>query len=183
LSFEILAERYNKAPGLPADKLKSVLEFVWAVMPQAAISGIIFAYDEAQTLADHAEDKQFPLSLLLDVFQSLQRKNIPFMLVLTGLPTLSGKLVEARTYSERMFHALFLKRLGNDDAREAILRPVTDGKYPLSFSDATVSSSSIERQAIRTSFNSSAGRCSMCGFQKSKGGRSQAFLQLILPEN
>jgi hypothetical protein len=84
--------------------MKNILEFVWSVMPQAAISVIISAYDEAQTLADHAEDKQFPLSSLLDVFQSIQRKNIPFTLVLTGLPTLSMKLVEARTYSERMFH-------------------------------------------------------------------------------
>jgi hypothetical protein len=146
LTYEILTERYNKAPGLPSDKLKSVLEFVWSVMPQAAISGIIFAYDEAQTLADHAEDKQFPLSLLLDVFQSLQRKNIPFMLALTGLPTLTTKLVEARTYSERMFHTLFLKRLEHDDAREAILYPVSDGKSPITFSTKTVEQI-IERTA------------------------------------
>lgn len=146
LTFEILMERYNKAPGLPSDKLKSVLEFVWCVMPQAAIAGIIFAYDEAQTLADHAADKQFPLSLLLDVFQSLQRKNIPFMLVLTGLPTLTTKLVEARTYSERMFHTLFLKRLETVDAREAIKRPVADGKSPITFSDQTVTAI-IERTA------------------------------------
>ncbi len=138
LSYEILVDRYTKAPGLASDKLKSVLEFVWSVMPQAAISGVIFAYDEAQTLADHAEDKQFPLSLLLDVFQSLQRKNIPFMLVLTGLPTLSMKLVEARTYSERMFHTLFLKRLDAPDAKEAILYPVSDGKCPITFSNETV---------------------------------------------
>lgn len=138
LSYEILVDRYNKAPGLPADKLKSVLEFVWSVMPQAALSGVIFAYDEAQTLADHAEEKQFPLSLLLDVFQSLQRKNIPYMLVLTGLPTLSVKLVEARTYSERMFHTLFLKRLEDGDARDAILKPITDGKCPITFSEQTV---------------------------------------------
>jgi hypothetical protein len=146
LTYEILMDRYNRSPGLPSDKLKSVLEFVWSVMPQAAISGMIFAYDEAQTLADHAQDKQFPLSLLLDVFQSLQRKNIPFMLVLTGLPTLTTKLVEARTYSERMFHTLFLKRLAHDDAREAIRYPVSDGKSPITFSDPTVEQI-IERTA------------------------------------
>jgi hypothetical protein len=146
LTYEILMERYNSAPGLPSDKLKSVLEFVWSVMPQAAISGIIFAYDEAQTLADHAQDKQFPLSLLLDVFQSLQRKNIPYMLVLTGLPTLTMKLVEARTYSERMFHTLFLKRLEHLDAREAIRYPVADGKSPITFADPTVEQI-IERTA------------------------------------
>lgn len=146
LNYDLLLERYNKVPGLPSDKLKNVLEFVWSVLPQAAIAGIIFAYDEAQTLADHAVDKQFPLSLLLDVFQSIQRKNIPFMLVLTGLPTLSMKLVEARTYSERMFHTLFLKRLEHGDAKEAIMYPVSDGKCPITFSEKTVEGI-IERTA------------------------------------
>jgi hypothetical protein len=140
LNYDILVGRYNTTPGLVADKLKSTLEFVWSVMPQAAISGVVFAYDEAQTLADHAQDHQFPLSLLLDVFQSLQRKNIPFMLVLTGLPTLSAKLVEARTYSERMFHTIFLKRLVDEDAKAAIIKPITDGKCPIDFSDAAVTS-------------------------------------------
>ena len=39
--------------------------------------GIVFAYDEAQNLADHAQKEQFPLSLLLDTFQSLQKKGLP----------------------------------------------------------------------------------------------------------
>jgi hypothetical protein len=140
LTYEILVDKYSKAPGPPSDKLKSVLEFVWTIMPQAAISGIIFAYDEAQILADRAIDREFPLSLLLDVFQSLQQKNIPFMLVLTGLPTLISKLVEARTYSERTFQRLFLRQLESQDAREAILRPVNDGKCPITFSEQTVNS-------------------------------------------
>jgi hypothetical protein len=138
LSYEILETYFNKTPGLTSDKLKATLEFVWSVMPQAAIPGIVFAYDEAQTLADHGEEKQFPLSLLLDVFQSLQRKQIPFLLVLTGLPTLSAKLVEARTYSERMFHTIFLKRLDDDDAAAAIRQPVKDQNCPLQFSDNAV---------------------------------------------
>jgi len=138
LSYEILVAHYQKAPGLVSDKLKSTLEFVWSIMPQAAISGIIFAYDEAQTMADHDKDKQFPLSLLLDVFQSLQRKSVPFMLVLTGLPTLSAKLIEARTYSERMFHTMFLNRLNEEDARAAVMRPIMDQKCPIQFSEPTV---------------------------------------------
>ena len=59
---------------------------------------MIFAYDKAQNLSDHAEGKEYPLSLMLDVFQSIQKKNIPFMLVLVGLPTLFPKLVEARHF-------------------------------------------------------------------------------------
>jgi hypothetical protein len=138
IDYDFLVSYFNKTPGLISDKLKATLEYVWKALPHANIPGIVFAYDEAQTLADHAKEKQFPLSLLLDVFQSLQRREIPFLLVLTGLPTLSAKLVDARTYSERMFRTIFLNRLSNEDARRAILQPVMDNSSPLQFSDDAV---------------------------------------------
>ncbi|MGH7234356.1 MAG: ATP-binding protein, partial [Candidatus Saccharimonadales bacterium] len=138
LDYNVLTKHFNDTPGLAADKLKSTIEFVWSVLPQAAISGIVFAYDEAQTLADHAADKQFPMSLLLEVFQSIQRKKIPIMLTLSGLPTLPAKLVEARTYSERMFHTIFLKPLEDEDARSAITIPINDANCPISFSEDAI---------------------------------------------
>ncbi len=138
LNYDVLKSRYDQTPGLVSDKLKACLEFVWSVMPQGAISGIVFAYDEAQNLADHDEEKQFPLALLLDVFQSIQRRGIPFMLILTGLPTLPTKLVESRTYAERMFHTIFLRKLDDEPAREAIVRPIKDAKCPFELSDETV---------------------------------------------
>ena len=91
-----------------------------------AAKGIVFAYDEAQNLSDHSEKEQFPLSLLLDAFQSMQRKNLPVLLVLTGLPTLFPKLVDARTFSERMFRSVFLQSLSDEDSREAILKPIAN---------------------------------------------------------
>lgn len=139
LNYDILRGMYEQTPGLVADKLKAVLEFVWSVLPQAAIKGVVFAYDEAQNLADHANRNQYPLSLLLEVFQSLQRKQIPFLLVLTGLPTLFPKLVEARTYAERMFHIMFLKQLDEESSKEAIVKPVQDANCPIKFADETVS--------------------------------------------
>ena len=119
---------FNQTPGLASDKLKATLIFVWTVLSKQSpdTRGIVFAYDEAQNLADHSADKQYPLSLLLEVFQSLQKQNIPFLLLLTGLPTLLPKLVEARTYAERMFHTIFLKNLNKADARDAIEKPVAD---------------------------------------------------------
>jgi hypothetical protein len=138
LNYEILRGIYDRTPGLVADKLKTVLEFVWSVLPQAAIRGVVFAYDEAQNLADHAHHNQYPLSLLLEVFQSLQRKQVPFLLVLTGLPTLFPKLVEARTYAERMFHIMFLKQLDEAASKEAIVKPVEDSKCPIKFAEDTV---------------------------------------------
>ena len=68
-----LLNLFNGTPGLISDKLKGVLEFVWQVLQGAGRRGIVFAYDEAQNLDDVAKKDQFPLSLLLDVFQSIQR--------------------------------------------------------------------------------------------------------------
>ncbi|MDD4888930.1 MAG: ATP-binding protein [Phycisphaerae bacterium] len=138
LDYGFLARLFDATPGLVADKLKAVLETVWSCLQQIGKRGIVFAYDEAQNLADHASRDQYPLSLLLDVFQSIQRKNIPFMLALTGLPTLFPKLVEARTYSERMFHVIFLNPLSEKETTEAIQKPVADHKCPVQIHDASI---------------------------------------------
>jgi len=139
LDYEALTGFFGRTPGLVSDKLKAVLELVWDLLPRDRVRGIVFAYDEAQNLTDHSERNQYPLSLLLDVFQSLQRKEIPFMLILTGLPTLFSKLIEARTFSERMFHIIVLERLDNDASREAITRPLESvGDNSIGFSDETV---------------------------------------------
>lgn len=138
LDFNLLQKIYNHTPGLVADKVKQVLETVWRFTSHGKLKGIIFAYDEAQTMADHSAKDQYPLSLLLDVFQSIQRKGIPFMLLLTGLPTLYPKLVEARTFSERMFHVVFLDRLDDKASREAILTPIKSSKSSVTFDDKSV---------------------------------------------
>lgn len=138
LNFSTLMALYNSTPGLVADKLKAVLETVWFHLRTGNKRGIIFAYDEAQNLADHRARNEFPLSLLLDVFQSLQRKDIPFMLALVGLPTLFPKLVEARTFAERMFRVVTLNPLTKDETQEAVERPINDDKCPIKFTEESV---------------------------------------------
>jgi len=138
LNFHVLKEYYGNIPGLVADKLKAVFEFVWGLLPKPAVKGAVFAYDEAQIMTNHADSDQYPLSVLLEVFQSIQKKGIPFMLVMTGLPTLFPKLVEARTYAERMFHVVFLKPLDKEATKEAILKPVEDSSCPIKFSSEAV---------------------------------------------
>jgi hypothetical protein len=88
LNFDLLKHVYDGTPGLSSDKLKAVLELVWNCLAATPCRGIVLAYDEAQNLGDQAEKNQYPLSLLLDVFQSIQKKGMPILLVLTGLPTL-----------------------------------------------------------------------------------------------
>lgn len=136
VDFSFLSKKFDETPGIVLDKLKAVLEFVWSLIKQTDRRGVIFAYDEAQNLADNAPKEQFPLSVLLDLFQSIQRKGIPFMLALVGLPTLFPKLVEARTYSERMFRVVSLGQLNMDDRRAAITRPVQGS--PIKFSSPSV---------------------------------------------
>jgi hypothetical protein len=138
LDFRALRLIYADTPGLIADKLKAVLEVTWAFVSKIDRRGIVFAYDEAQNLADHAQKEQYPLSLLLDVFQSIQRKGVPFILVLTGLPTLFPKLVEARTFAERMFHIITLGALTRDETGEAVEVPIRQSRCPFSIESASV---------------------------------------------
>jgi len=138
LDFEFLKWVYERAPGLSSDKLKAVLEWVWGHLRDSGLQGIVLAYDEAQNLSDQAARHQYPLSLLLDVFQSIQKKELPFLLVLTGLPTLFPKLVEARTFAERMFHVTRLGRLNEEECRDAIVKPIQQQDCPVQFSAVAV---------------------------------------------
>lgn len=138
LNHRALLKIYQETPGLVSDRLKEVLEVVWRYLGAMGKKGIMFSYDEAQNLSDHAADRQYPLSILLDVFQSIQKKGVPFMLVLTGLPTLFPKLVEARTYSERMFKTLFLDRLDAKDSRKAVKKPLDIEGCPIKLTDHAV---------------------------------------------
>ena len=124
--YETMLTLFQNTPGLVSDKLKRVLECAWECMHREKKRGLVFAYDEAQNLSDHTTKGEYPLSLLLDLFQSIQKKGVPFLLVLAGLPTLFPKLVAARTFSERMFRVVFLDRLEDHDSRDAILKPVRD---------------------------------------------------------
>ena len=142
LSFDDLWKIFETTPGLVEDKLKTTLLHVRGLLESAGIPGVVFAYDEAQIMSDHAAVNQYPLSLLLDVFSFLQRQQSQskFLLVLTGLPTLFPRLNEARTYTERMFHVMYLDKLGAVDSRMAIEKPIELTKSRLQFSNSTISS-------------------------------------------
>jgi hypothetical protein len=134
----LMSGLYNATPGLVSDKLKVILEATWNTVKSSGAKGIVLAYDEAQNLADRSDKEQYPLSLLLDVFQSIQKKGLPIMLVLTGLPTLFPKLVEARTFAERMFNVMVLDKLTTKDRWEAIQRPIQAQQCPVTFTDIAV---------------------------------------------
>ena len=146
LDYQALTGAYAGIPGLSLDKLKGVLETAWSALSGAyRARGVIFAYDEAQNLANQGAKDEYPLSLLLDAFQSLQRKGLPLMLALAGLPTLLPRLVDARTFAERMFRVVFLDRLNAGDSEDAIRKPVADAGCPVRFSNDSV------REIVNTS--------------------------------
>ena len=139
LTYEVLEQTWKNTPGLPVDKLKAVLTSAWTVVSQApGTRGLIFAYDEVQTLNEDPERGQYPTALLLDTFQSLQRQGLPLMLVFAGLPNLLRKLVDSRTYAERMFRVCFVDRLSAEESEEAIRKPIADAACPLQLSDDSV---------------------------------------------
>ena len=136
LDYQFLATVFETTPGLVSDKLKAVLELVWSYISRAhSARGIVLAYDEAQNLSDQANKDEHPLSILLDVFQSIQKKGIPIMLVLTGLPTLFPKLVTARTFAERMFRVVTLTKLDERASSEAIKKPIAEKQCPVEFTE------------------------------------------------
>lgn len=137
LTYTTLFSIYTAVPGLEADKLKYLLEFIWSVVKDK-VKGIVLAYDEAQFLKDKAEDRQYPMSLLLEVISYIQRKQIPYLLILTGLPTLVATLSETRTYSERMFQIMTLHKLSDEETKEAINVPIQEKKCPVKFTDAGI---------------------------------------------
>ncbi len=140
MQFDDLWQIYMDTAGLSDDKLKEVFRRVAQLLIGSKAKGIIFAYDEAQNLSDHAPEKEFPLSVLLDAFSWFQRQNFGcrFLLVLSGLPTLFPKLNEARTYTERMFHVMQLEQLDLIDAHAAIVKPIEIMKSPLTFAPVVI---------------------------------------------
>ncbi|MGR3915144.1 MAG: ATP-binding protein [Gammaproteobacteria bacterium] len=119
---------FKHEPGLISDKIKRVLLVAWELMkkhmPQK--KGIVFAWDDAHNLAGRSVDTPYPLGWLIDAFHSLQSQGAPFMLVLSGLPTLFPKLLESRTYTERMFREMPLGNLSAADSRIAITKPLDE---------------------------------------------------------
>jgi hypothetical protein len=88
-------------------------------------AGVVLLLDEAQLIHDERDRHgEHPLSLLLAPIVALQRREIPLGLVLCGLPTLTGNLQKARSYSERLFRGEEIDSLTQAQALEAFTRPL-----------------------------------------------------------
>ena len=79
LDVPTLRAAYDATRGLTADRLKGALLFAWSALLSSPHprQGIVFTYDEAQNMADRAERDEYLLSVMLDVFQSVQSFSSP----------------------------------------------------------------------------------------------------------
>jgi hypothetical protein len=88
-------------------------------------AGVILLLDEAQLVRDERDRHgEHPLSLLLAPVVALQRRELPLGLVVCGLPTLTGNLQKARSYSERLFRGEEIDSLDPEQALKAFTRPL-----------------------------------------------------------
>jgi AAA ATPase domain len=90
-------------------------------------AGVVLLLDEAQLIHDERDRHgEHPLSLLIAPIVALQRQELPLGLVLCGLPTLTGNLQKARSYSERLFRGEEIDSLTHPQALEAFTRPLQE---------------------------------------------------------
>lgn len=95
--------------------------------------GLALLLDEAQVLSDDNRPAgEHPLSTLLSSISALQKQGVPVALVLCGLPTLTVNLLNARTYSERMFQGFEVSSLEPEEAVKAFVEPLRDTGFTAS---------------------------------------------------
>lgn len=83
-------------------------------------SGAVFTVDEFQFLP--AEE----MEALIVALHRISQEGLPVLFVGAGLPSLPGKVGDARSYAERLFEFRRVNSLGPDEARLAIARPATE---------------------------------------------------------
>lgn len=109
-----------------SDLAQRLFELVELVVEKGR-HGFVLLLDEAQVVRDERDrGGEHPLSLLISAVAALQRREVPLGLVLCGLPTLTGNLLRARSYTERMFRGEEIGRLAADEATAAFTEPLRD---------------------------------------------------------
>jgi DNA-binding transcriptional ArsR family regulator len=126
ITYDPMAEQQRE------DLTKALFEVVEMGVEKGR-TGFVLLLDEAQVVRDETKRiGEHPLSLLISSIVALQRREIPLGLVLCGLPTLTGNLLKARSYTERMFRGEEIGSLGETEAREAFEQPLAESDSEVS---------------------------------------------------
>ena len=112
------------APGGARDVAQLLFELVDATL-ETGRRGAVILLDEMQIVRDERDrGGEHPLSMLIAAVVALQREEVPIGLVVCGLPTLTGNLLRARSYTERMFRGEEIGPLSPSDAEAALIEPL-----------------------------------------------------------
>jgi hypothetical protein len=103
-----------RQPGMSIleERLRSAFTHVGALARNQG-RGVALLFDEAHSVHDRPSRRQFPLGALLSAIVAAQDDDdhpLPTMLVLCGLPPLTGNIHAARSNAERLFRA---EEIGN----------------------------------------------------------------------
>src|SRR5271165_3688331 len=135
-------------------------------------SGVVLLLDEAQLVRDERDRHgEHPLSLLIAPVVALQRAELPLALVLCGLPTLTGNLQKARSYSERLFRGEEVDSLAAEQALQAFTKPL---EQTVRKTDANLLPKVV--QLMQPIFKCWTGRCQTCG-------QAVDLVRLALPQS
>ena len=77
------------------------------------------------------------LASLIAALHSASQEQLPITMVAAGLPQLVGRTGDAKSYAERLFEFASVDRLGDDDARDALIVPAS--KEGVAFSPDAIS--------------------------------------------
>lgn len=140
LAWGDFALTYQPFSDAGREDLSRALFEVVEMAVQKGHSGFVLLLDEAQVVRDEHNRRtgEHPLSLLVSSIVALQKAELPLGLVLCGLPTLTGNLLRARSYTERMFRGEEIGSLRPDEAREAFVQPPHETDSPVRIDDDLV---------------------------------------------
>jgi AAA ATPase domain len=121
------------------DRLRLALTHVGGIA-HAQDRGVALLFDEAHSVYDRQSKRQFPLGALLSALVAVQDDDehpLPVMLVLCGLPPLTGNIHAARSNAERLFRAEDIGNLPlepqppeqHSAAAQALVHPASDITY------------------------------------------------------
>jgi hypothetical protein len=128
LSVEWNDVTFSVDPGAAGKSIARELLEVSRFAVSRGRSGVVLLLDEAQSIRDEKDRTgDHPLSLLIAAIVALQKQEVPIGLVLCGLPTLTGNLLKAKSYTERMFRGEEIGSLESDEARQALVEPLKGG--------------------------------------------------------
>jgi hypothetical protein len=99
--------------------LLALLETVGEAAQQDETAVVLFI-DELQYVAEPE------LAALITALHRCAQRSLPITLIGAGLPQLAGQMGRAKSYAERLFDFPFIGPLTTDDARQAIIVPITN---------------------------------------------------------